>query len=82
MIIIGCDYKREYIEKYGEHFNEKLAEFAIRHLKNVDGTNHRWSMEDIIEAFKREKLSLPDKESCMTCIIWPTCYTATGIRRQ
>ena len=30
MIIIGCDYKREYIEKYGEHFNEKLAEFAIR----------------------------------------------------
>ena len=50
MIIIGCDYKREYIEKYGEHFNEKLAEFAIRHLKNVD-------------AFKREKLSLPDKES-------------------
>ena len=63
MIIIGCDYKREYIEKYGEHFNEKLAEFAIRHLKNVDGTNHRWSMENIIEAFKREKLSLPDKES-------------------
>ena len=25
MIVIGCDYEREYIEKYGEHFNGKLS---------------------------------------------------------
>lgn len=63
MIFIGCDPEREYIKRYGEHFNGKLADFAIRHLKNMDGTGHRWSMEDIVEALKKEKLPFPDRES-------------------
>lgn len=63
VIITGCDPEREYIERYGEHFNGKLADFAIRHLKNMDGTGHRWSMEDIVEAFRKEKLPLPGREN-------------------
>lgn len=36
----------KYIEKYGYHFNDKLAEWAISKLKNVSGP-HSWNLKQV-----------------------------------
>lgn len=37
----------EYINKHGYHFTPKLAELASKMMKNVDGTAHRWTCEEV-----------------------------------
>lgn len=39
--------KEEYIKHFGKHFNRKLQEFAARHLKNADGSEHRFTEADL-----------------------------------
>lgn len=36
-----------YVAKHGYHFTKKLATMASEKMKNVDGTNHRWTVDDI-----------------------------------
>jgi hypothetical protein len=40
------DGYQEYLDKYGYHFNDKLAEWAISRLENVSGP-HSWSLKQI-----------------------------------
>ena len=62
IIKITQDRGEEYINQYGEHFNDKLADFAILHLKNVDGTSHVWTMSDIAAEFKAAGVQMPEKK--------------------
>lgn len=40
-----------YVEKYGLHFNNKLAEYAIDKLKNVGpNESHKWSISQVEKA--------------------------------
>lgn len=39
-----------YVGKHGYHFTKKLAVQASEQMKNVDGTNHHWGIDDIREA--------------------------------
>ena len=59
---VKSNWKQEYINQYGEHFNDKLADFAILHLKNVDGTSHVWTMSDIAAEFKAAGVQMPEKK--------------------
>lgn len=56
------DYQR-YKEKYGEHFSEKLAEWASSKMKNVSGAVHTWTAEQVKGAFAQLGLTLPDKST-------------------
>lgn len=51
-----CDY----LADNGWHFNEKLAKFATdkRRMKNADGTDHRWTHEQIKEALERNGIKI------------------------
>lgn len=40
------DGYQEYLDKYGYHFNEPLAEWAINRLENVSGP-HSWSLKQV-----------------------------------
>lgn len=42
----------EYIEKYGYHFTDKLAEHASKMLKNSNGVQHSWSVQQIKKQFE------------------------------
>lgn len=37
----------KYIDKYGHHFNDVLAEFASHMMENSNGIEHTWSTKDI-----------------------------------
>lgn len=39
-------YYREYVDKYGYHFNDKLAEWAISKMENLSGP-HSWSLKQV-----------------------------------
>lgn len=47
-----CYYK-EYIEKHGYHFSDKLAEHASDMLKNADGSKHTWKASEVEQALKQ-----------------------------
>lgn len=47
---------REYVSVNGYHFSERLASCAISHLRNFDGTDHKWSVTDSMSALG----SVPD----------------------
>ena len=36
-----------YVAKHGYHFTKKLATMVSEKMKNVDGSSHRWSVEEI-----------------------------------
>lgn len=50
---------KEYVEEYGEHFNEKLSEHASLMLKNADGTSHYWNREEVLNALKSMGKEIP-----------------------
>lgn len=43
---------REYKEKNGMHFSDKLAVWASRQMKNADGKDHMWTIDDVKGAFE------------------------------
>ena len=49
---------REYLSNYGWHFSQKLAEYAVKRMKNADGTSHRWTHEQIKEMLERNDVSV------------------------
>lgn len=52
------DYE-EYVKKYGRHFSPKLAEKASKTIRNVDGTSHYWTKEEVLNAIKSLNMSIP-----------------------
>lgn len=54
-----CYYKK-YVDKYGKHFNEKLAKYASSLLKNADGSSHHWSIAEVEQAIKQNLLIKPE----------------------
>lgn len=76
---VKSNWKQEYINQYGEHFNDKLADFAILHLKNVDGTSHVWTMSDIAAEFKAAGVQMPEKSTRMIFVMSLIGSIVTGI---
>lgn len=37
----------EYVAKHGYHFTKQLATMASERMKNVDGSAHRWTVDEI-----------------------------------
>lgn len=54
------DYQA-YKEKHGMHFSESLATWASSNMKNADGKQHSWSIDDVKSAFKSFGFNKPDK---------------------
>lgn len=59
----GEFWKNEAYKSYeranGKHFSGKLAEYASKAMKNVSGTAHTWSEDQVRGAFSQLGLSLP-----------------------
>lgn len=49
----------EYKKKNGMHFSDKLAEWASKNMKNANGVNHTWSVEEVKAAFESFGYALP-----------------------
>lgn len=47
-----------YIEHHGNHFTDKLADWATKKMENADGSKHNWTSEQVAKALqpKREKM--------------------------
>lgn len=43
---------KAYKAKNGMHFSDNLAMWASAHMKNADGTEHGWSVDDVKAAYK------------------------------
>lgn len=52
---------KSYKEKYGMHFSDNLAMWASARMKNADGTQHGWSIDDVKGAFKALGYEKPEK---------------------
>lgn len=66
---IHHEEKERYIDKNGWHFNEKLEAFARKHMKNIDGTEHSWTMKTLKEDLA--KYSIPEPEAkCMYDLLY------------
>lgn len=50
----------EYKKKHGMHFSDKLAEWFSKNMKNANGVNHTWSVEDVKGAFASLGYTLPN----------------------
>lgn len=53
------DARETYLEKYGCHFNEKLADYAVARMKNIDGSDHRFTSSQLLETLRRRNLTVP-----------------------
>lgn len=51
---------RRYLSQYGWHFSKKLAEYATssKRMKNVDGTSHHWTHEQIEEKLSQNSITI------------------------
>lgn len=43
---------KEYIQKHGYHFTDRLSEYASRKMENSNGSEHSWTTEQVKEAVK------------------------------
>lgn len=50
----------EYKKKHGMHFSDKLAEWSSKNMKNANGVNHTWSVEDVKGAYASLGYTLPN----------------------
>lgn len=48
---------KAYVAKHGYHFTKQLAIKASEQMKNVDGTSHRWTVDEIRLATNNEIIS-------------------------
>ena len=57
------DYKK-YEEKYGEHFNDKLAVWASKQMQNAHGEkSHSWTVEEVKSVFGSLGFVKPEKST-------------------
>lgn len=59
--VMNDDYFR-YVERNGYSMTDSLAMYASEKLVNADGTAHRWSVEQVRDAFNRMGFVLPGGE--------------------
>lgn len=45
--LMGASGYVSYVAKHGYHFTKKLATMASERMKNVDGSNHHWTVDEI-----------------------------------
>ena len=50
----------DYLNQYGPHFTDKLADWATHQMVNGSGENHHWSTSDIEKSFARMGLQKPE----------------------
>lgn len=51
-------YFVKYVDECGEHFNKPMAEWASKQMENRDGTQHYWTRDEVMGAFKANALKL------------------------
>lgn len=61
----------QYINTHGPHFNQPLLDFACSKIKNADGTNHKWTTEQVKNVCDTFGFNIPD-----TSTIEDVAYTA------
>lgn len=55
---------RKYKEKYGEHFNDKLAVWASKQMDNAHGEkSHSWAVEEVKSVFASLGFVKPEKST-------------------
>lgn len=45
--LMGASGYVSYVAKHGYHFTKKLATMVSERMKNVDGSNHHWTVDEI-----------------------------------
>lgn len=55
--LMGASGYAAYVAKHGYHFTKQLAIMASEQMKNVDGTSHRWTVDEIRLATNNEIIS-------------------------
>ena len=68
-----------YVAKHGYHFTKQLAIKASEQMKNVDGTSHRWTVEEIRLATNNEIISKGTTSGIFS--IWLIWLMRTSTRR-
>ena len=51
----------EYLKTYGYHFNNDLADYASRLMKNYNGQQHTWNVSQVKKQLEALGLSIPSK---------------------
>lgn len=51
----------EYLENYGYHFNNALAEYASRMMENYNGQQHTWTTSQVKKTMESLGLTIPSK---------------------
>lgn len=51
----------EYLKTYGYHFNNALADYASRMMKNYNGQQHTWNVSQVKKQLEVLGLSIPSK---------------------
>lgn len=52
---------KAYIKKHGYHFTDSLATLAISAMVNADGTNHKWSVKQVMAVIASNFASFENK---------------------
>ena len=50
----------KYVEKYGNHFTDSLADWVTKGMINVDGKSHNWSCPSIKRSLASKKMEIPE----------------------
>ena len=48
-----------YIEHHGNHFTDKLADWATKKMENADGSTHNWSSTQVAKALQPQREKMP-----------------------
>lgn len=65
------DDHEEYIKHHGHHFTEKLAEHVSKEMKNMNGSKHSWTCEQV-----KQELQLRNIHSYGHCSLGDITYLA------
>lgn len=77
--LMGASGYVAYVAKHGYHFTKQLAIKASEQMKNVDGTSHRWTVDEIRLATNNEIISRVRPSGIFS--IWLIWLMRTSIRR-
>lgn len=77
--LMGASGYVAYVAKHGYHFTKQLAIKASELMKNVDGTSHRWTVDEIRLATNNEIISRVRLSGIFS--IWLIWLMRTSTRR-
>lgn len=77
--LMGASGYVSYVAKHGYHFTKHLAIKASEQMKNVDGTSHRWTVDEIRLATNNEIISNGATSGIFS--IWQIWLMRTSIQR-